>query len=621
MSRAQADGMDVVNMSLGSTFDSWPSYPEAVAAKNLTLAGVVLVVSAGNSGSAGLFAAGTPAVGEGVISVASYETATVRGKALGVGTDKFLYTQIIGAATVPEDSSTLSLRAASNTTACKKPSKVPAGTALLVKYGPCYVWQQMANAEAAGASAVVLYNNKSSLVQFTMGSSHTSTLPGAGISGAKGSALAASLKKSKVLTLGMLGLTNDVTNPDGSKISTVSSAGLSADLRLVPTISAPGGKIYSTLPIELGGHGTMSGTSMAAPFVAGTAALLLEARPTLKGHPADVAQLLYNTATPVSKATESGVTKYPEAVFRQGSGLVKAASAIAASVTASPSVLQLGDGTSDTRTITLTNNGTQTLTYTPTRISGVSAAASTGSATHVGTTTPSYAYGQVGFTTDKATVTLDPGASADVTVTLTAPAKALKGKAGMLYGGWVQFTTTGDGNTVSVPFVGLRGDYQSVKLLNKFRYVDSKGKKYSWPQLGFEDSDGEIYYGVSQKSGKWAVDFDFAFPAVFYHLDYPASDLRLKVIDLTAKTSSWAILDNTTGTAEERTHWGRMSRDAAAQWVTFRGESWSSGDTTTFATDGHAYQLQLKVLKPLGEKDKSSDWESYTSPKFWYLSE
>ncbi|MCA0295946.1 MAG: Fn3-like domain-containing protein [Actinobacteria bacterium] len=350
-------------------------------------------------------------------------------------------------------------------------------------------------------------------------------------------------------------------------------------------------------------------------------ALLLEAKPALRSHPADVAQLLYNTAVPVAKATESGVTKYPEAVFRQGSGLVKASSALTASVTASPSVLELGEGTTDTVTITLTNSGTQTLTYTPTRVSGVSAAASTGSATHVGTTTPSYAYGQVGFTADQKTVTLAPGASADVTVTLTAPAKALKGKAGMLYGGWVQFTTTGDGNTVSVPFVGVRGDYQSVKLLNKFRYVDTKGKKWSWPRLGFENSDGELDYQESQASGKWAIDLNTWYPSVVYHLDYPASDLRVKVIDVTAKTSSWAILDNTSGTAEERTHWGNMPRDAAAQWVTFRGESWTSGDTTSFATDGHDYQLQLRVLKPLGDPDKSSDWESYTSPKFRYISE
>ncbi|WP_198018399.1 hypothetical protein, partial [Sedimentibacter sp. B4] len=75
------------------------------------------------------------------------------------------------------------------------------------------------------------------------------------------------------------------------------------------------------------------------------------------------------------------------------------ANAIAAAdgVTASPSVLELGEGNSHTVTITLTNSTGSDQTYTPKRVSGVSAAASTGSATYVGTTTPKYGFGDVGF--------------------------------------------------------------------------------------------------------------------------------------------------------------------------------------------------------------------------------
>ncbi len=77
------------------------------------------------------------------------------------------------------------------------------------------------------------------------------------------------------------------------------------------------------------------------------------------------------------------------------------------------------------------------------------------------------------------------GKTVKVKVKMTAPnPSVLKGKAGMLYGGWVQFTTTGAGNTVTVPFVGMRGDYQAVKVLNKFKYRRRRQRSWSMPGLG-----------------------------------------------------------------------------------------------------------------------------------------
>jgi len=61
-------------------------------------------------------------------------------------------------------------------------------------------------------------------------------------------------------------------------------------------IVAPGVSIYSTL---INGYGTMSGTSMATPHVAGVVALLLDANSGLTT--SEIKNAIYNTANPVNK--------------------------------------------------------------------------------------------------------------------------------------------------------------------------------------------------------------------------------------------------------------------------------------------------------------------------------
>jgi subtilisin family serine protease len=129
----------------------------------------------------------------------------------------------------------------------------------------------------------VIHNNAPGVFNGTLGSPIDGTTPVVGISLEDGEYM-----KAQAAPASLTWTDQKVSspNPTGGYIASSSSYGLAADLSLKPDIGAPGGSIYSTYPLELGGYATLGGTSMASPHVA-AASISENTCPKGTGHPAE----------------------------------------------------------------------------------------------------------------------------------------------------------------------------------------------------------------------------------------------------------------------------------------------------------------------------------------------
>ncbi|MFN2262699.1 MAG: S8 family serine peptidase, partial [Anaerolineales bacterium] len=89
--------------------------------------------------------------------------------------------------------------------------------------------------------------------------------------------------------------------------------------RFKPQITAPGSSIYSTIPNS--SYGFKSGTSMAAPHVAGLVALLISAQPALAGQVDELGTLIERSALPLFTEQSCGgdtPTSHPNHTYGWG---------------------------------------------------------------------------------------------------------------------------------------------------------------------------------------------------------------------------------------------------------------------------------------------------------------
>jgi minor extracellular serine protease Vpr len=596
LEKAYKDGMDVVNMSLGAAFQ-WPQYPTAVVSNRLVKKGVVVVASAGNSGANGAYSLGAPGVGEDVIGVASYDNVAVFLNFFTISPDNQAigYGPATGAPTPPTSGSLPMARTgtpAATSDACNPlPAGSLAGQAALIRRGGCTFYQKAFNAQQAGAAAVVLYNNAPGRFSPTVAGTPAITIPVVAISDTEGVLINNRLATGPV-TLTWTNQSGSFPNPTGNLISSFSSIGLSPDLTLKPDLGAPGGLIYSTYPLEKGAFATLSGTSMSSPHVAGVVALYLQAKP---GTPAsEMRTILQNTSDP-KRLSVAPTTGLLDIVHRQGAGMVQIVDAINSTTRVTPGKLSLGEVESGsvTRTLTIRNLGNDSETYT---FSHVAAPATTGTFTVSYFNAPSL----VSFSSPS--VTVAPGSSASVNVTIT-PNTGLANLA--QFGGYVVVRNSEGATVARVPYAGFKGDYQGIQALAP--------TTFGFPWLA--RLVGTNYVRQTGPSTFTLQGGDI--PYFLVHLDHPVAKLQFEVLNASNNRPVHPVFNKFV----DLEYVGRNSTATgffAFAWDGTRIHSNmdnGNGDNSLFKTvPNGSYVVRIRALKALGNENNPAHWESWNSP-------
>jgi minor extracellular serine protease Vpr len=306
---AVADGMDILNLSLGGGYRGNNDLL-AMGLDNAVDAGVVVAVAGGNSGP-GAGTLDSPGRARKVITVGSSTNQHFVGQ-------PFTYPATggttIGAAVgdfdpLPEGSFELF---DTHSDGCASVASGASGKLAIIDRGTCTFSQKVANAKAAGAVGVVIINNVAgdpTAMARTAG--FDDDLPAVMIGKNEGAALRAS----GATTASAEATFEEFITPNKDILAGSSGQGPTAvDFAVKPDLTSVGVNVLSsttcvgkpeTCPDDGTGWAFFSGTSMATPHIAGSAAVLLDLNSSWS--PAQIKSALVNHADLVVKDASTGL--------------------------------------------------------------------------------------------------------------------------------------------------------------------------------------------------------------------------------------------------------------------------------------------------------------------------
>ncbi|KAM6477076.1 peptidase S8/S53 domain-containing protein [Trichoderma sp. SZMC 28011] len=364
--KAAQDGADVVSISIGG-YDIWEEInPFDEVITRLTNHGVAVVAAIGNFGTAGVFSTAAPGISTNALSVGSIENEVYptvytahddKHKAIdyvsvfpATGLGRVEVYQLGTGLDVPIDANVSS--------GCYEPAwdalaaaSVDWNNTILLVSWVSWCGTAWGTAVDLGAQAILVYQPEELLIVVDEPEDPTTLLYLDYNNSQQIVNNLAQLPAGQKYYLTFDGKKpSSAADPLGRTPDEFSSFGPTVEMSLAPKVSAPGGTILATWPLEAGGYAVLSGTSMATPFTAGSLALLKSQQPHLSV--AELYARLMTTAGPVNEPNSKQIAS----TARQGGGLIDVYAAVKADTVISPSELSLHDSeTPAPRKITITN--------------------------------------------------------------------------------------------------------------------------------------------------------------------------------------------------------------------------------------------------------------------------
>ncbi|PFH47296.1 hypothetical protein AMATHDRAFT_198228 [Amanita thiersii Skay4041] len=613
--RGAKDGQDILIMAIGSPL-GWTESALNVVARKLVAKGIIVVFSAGNDGEFGSWYAGYG--GRGVISVANaFNTVIISRNALLNGS-KVASIPYIHPVPLP-DSGPLPIFATSTDTtiandACNPlPVNTPnlSSAVVVVRMGGCSLSQKLGNIAAKGGKISLVYDDG----HHGFRALNDGKYYAGSIRAADGEFLVKQFKAGIPVTVSFPqtgGLIN-FSNPDSKLIYPESSYGPSYDLSLMPSVAAPGTDILSTLPRSFGGYGILSGTSAAAPLVAGSAALLLEATNKSK-RAAFGAQTRFETTGELLLSSHAHGAPL-ETVTRQGTGLINVHNAIHYKTVVMPGELLLNDTDhfNGSHIITIYNTGSQTQEY---HVSHMPAA--TAATIKSNSILPNL--GPVPLNVHSATVqlsptffSLPPNGITNVLVTFSPP-KDVSPATFPVFSGFIAIKSATE--NLHVTYLGLAASLKDKRVIDTESVISGVPGPVIINLKGSKVQNRPATYTMINED----------IPILFFQLAFGTPILRIDLVH--SDTNFGPMLKGVLGTNLPPYHRGSHFEDvkivgniAEADWVrrdaedhnwTKKAQSIDQFSNMTAIPNGD-YRVLVRALRVTGNPSMLADYESWLS--------